>query len=87
MQPLEKVVSCEISFIPIQSRDYIKDVDRVLDLIKESGLAHTIGSMSTCIHGGKTEIFNLLEKIYTAMEDICLFKINVGLSNICGCKS
>jgi len=84
---MEKIMACEISFIPIQSTDYLADVNEVLSIISESGMKHTVGEMSTTITGTKAQLFALIQKIYDSMEEKTKFSMQLKLSNICGCKS
>lgn len=81
------MTSLEISFLPIQSEDFIKDVDKVLDIIKQSGLEYKIGLMSTEIIGNYSELIELIKTIYEKMQDECKFEIVAKISNICGCWS
>jgi uncharacterized protein YqgV (UPF0045/DUF77 family) len=85
MCPLEKITSCQLSFIPIQSEDYLSDIDMVLKEIVASGLEYSIGEMSTIIKGSKHDILNLISNIYDSMTAKCSFVIDVRISNTCGC--
>lgn len=44
-----KIAACEISFLPIESRNYSEDVKQVLSIIEGSGLEYSAGVMSTFI--------------------------------------
>lgn len=81
----EKIISCEISFVPIQSESYLSDVDKVVKLIKESELDYQVGIFSTTIQGDKDKIFSLLKKIFDEMETRTKFLIITKISNLCGC--
>ena len=83
---MEKTITCEISFIPIQSIDYKIDVDEVIDIISNSGLKYIIGLMSTTIVGTKQKIFSLIQEIFDQMENKTKFTISVKMSNECGCN-
>jgi uncharacterized protein YqgV (UPF0045/DUF77 family) len=87
MCPLEKIISCQLSFIPIQSKNYLLDVEMVLDRIKDSGLEYNVGEMSTVIKGNKAKVLNLISDIYDMMSLQCSFVIDMRLSNVCGCNS
>ncbi len=78
-------MGCEISFIPIQSNEYIDEIDEVLSIIKASGMSYAIGAMSTSISGNKEQIFKLIKKIYDTMEEKTMFSMQLKLSNVCGC--
>lgn len=82
---VEKIISCQLSFIPIQSENYLVDIDRVLKKIITSELQYSIGEMSTIIKGSKTNILNLISNIYDLMAPKCSFVIDIRISNICGC--
>lgn len=83
MRSLDKVISAEISFSPLESGDYVKDIDRVLGLIDESGLDYQVGMMSTLVIGKAKEIFQLLEGIYEKSDEACGFTFHVTISNRC----
>jgi uncharacterized protein YqgV (UPF0045/DUF77 family) len=83
---MEKIMGCEISFIPIKSNDYINEINEVLTIIADSGLPHTVGAMSTAISGNRERIFALVQEIYNKMENKTLFSMQLKLSNVCGCS-
>ncbi|WP_459195855.1 YkoF family thiamine/hydroxymethylpyrimidine-binding protein [Wukongibacter baidiensis] len=83
---MEKIASCEISYIPIMSKDYIGDVDRVIDIIKSYGLECNVGILSTTIRGNKEKLFSLIKEIYDTMDDVSSFTMDIKISNICGCN-
>ncbi|WP_183108711.1 YkoF family thiamine/hydroxymethylpyrimidine-binding protein [Thermohalobacter berrensis] len=83
---MEKIASCEISFIPIMSKDYISDIKKVLEIIKSYNLEHNIGILSTTIRGNKDDILKLIKNIYNTMDEICSFTMDIKISNICGCE-
>lgn len=85
MCPVEKVASCEMAFVPVQSAGYARDVERLLELIAASGLSHTVGSMSTLVQGNASDILSLVERIYREMDSVCSFVLDLRLSNLCGC--
>lgn len=87
MCPMEKITSCQLSFIPIQGEDYLYEINMVLDIIKASGLEYGIGEMSTVLKGSKIEILELINSIYDLMSPKCSFVMDIRLSNTCGCKS
>lgn len=45
MCSMEKIniVSCQITYFPIDSKYYLDEINKVLELIKESGLQYNIG--------------------------------------------
>ncbi|NLY70798.1 MAG: hypothetical protein GX076_03840 [Clostridiales bacterium] len=86
MCTLGKIAACEISFLPIQSSNANADVNKVIELIEQSGLEYSVGAMSTLVRGQKDIVFNLLEEIYAKMDEECKFVITAKISNICGCE-
>ncbi|SHK25351.1 YkoF family thiamine/hydroxymethylpyrimidine-binding protein [Paramaledivibacter caminithermalis] len=86
MCSMEKIASCEISYIPIMSENYIDDVNRVIDIIKSCELECNIGILSTTIRGNKDRIFSLIKEIYDTMDEVTSFTIDIKISNICGCN-
>lgn len=85
MRAVEEMMSCQISFCPLGSTDISGDVDRVLEVIRLSGLDHQVGVFSTVVRGEKDRVFNLTREIYQAMEKTCGFVMDVKFSNLCGC--
>ena len=85
MCAVDKIASCQLSFIPIQSENYLEDIDIVLKEIVASRMEYSIGEMSTVIKGSKLNILNLLSNIYDIMEPKCSFVIDIRISNACGC--
>ncbi len=88
MCPVEKVrmASCQISFAPIAREDYMADIERVLDIIKDSGLEHNVGLLSTVVIGKNSRVLGLVSSIYEAMDGVCSFAEDVKLANLCGCE-
>lgn len=86
MCTMEKIASCEIAFIPIVSKDYISDINKVLDIIKSYDLEYNVGILSTTIRGDKEKIHKLILEIYNHMDKECKFTMDIKLSNICGCN-
>lgn len=86
MCAVEKIASCQISFAPIGSIDYLGEIQQVLNIIRNSGLEHDIGILSTVVRGEKIKVFKLIKDIYDNMEDACNFTMDVKISNLCGCE-
>lgn len=86
MCSMEKIASCEISYIPIISKDYIEDVNKVIEIIKAYKLEYTVGILSTTIRGNKENIFSLIKEIYDKMDEVSSFTMDIKISNICGCS-
>ena len=86
MGSVEKVVSCELAFLPIGEGDYGGEVDEVLAMIKKSGLEHSVGPMSTFLRGDRAALWRLLSGIDAAMAGRCKFLMDIRFSNVCGCE-
>jgi len=82
---MEKIASCQLSFTPIVSDDYIADVNRVLEIISNSGLENEVGVLSTFIRGEKGRVLKLIADVYEEMDGITNFSMDIKISNICGC--
>jgi len=83
---MEKIASCQISFTPIMSKNYIDDVDKVLEIIKDYDLECKIGILSTTVRGNKDKIFSMIREIYDTMDNTTSFVVDIKISNICGCN-
>ena len=82
---MEKIITCEISFIPIGNSDYENEINRVIDIIRSFGIECHTGLLSTTVRGGKEEIFNMLRQIFDESEKRTKFTMTIKLSNECGC--
>ena len=87
MCAVDKMISCEVAFTPLGRSDYITCVDRVLGVIKASGLPCSVGDFSTAVKGEKEAVFGLVRGIYDEMEDECGIILDVKISNVCGCAA
>ena len=81
------IISCQISYFPIDSKHYLDEINEVLDLIKGSGLDYDIGILSTTIKGDAEKVFSLVRSIHKKMSSkSCKYTMNIMVSNICGCQ-
>ncbi len=81
------IVSCQITYFPIDSKKYLDEINEVLALFKASGLEYDIGALSTTIKGEAETIFNLISSIHNEMSSKnCNYTMNIMVSNICGCQ-
>lgn len=87
MCAVEKIATCQISFTPIVSTNYIEDINKVLDIIKSYGVDYNVGMMSTTIKGNKETLLKIINQIFNTMYEICSFTMDVKLSNVCGCNN
>lgn len=82
-----KVVSCQMSYFPIDSKEYLREVDGVLELIKESGLQYNVDLLSTTLRGESEKVFDLISRIHREMSGKNYnYTMNIMISNICGCE-
>jgi uncharacterized protein YqgV (UPF0045/DUF77 family) len=86
MCAMEKIASCQITFTPIDSNNYLEDIDKVLEIIKSFSLEYDVSILSTVVRGEKSRILDMICTIYNTMDDICSFTMDVKISNICGCR-
>lgn len=86
MRDVEEMTTCQISFLPIESKNYKDDIKRVLSLIEESGLDLRTGDVSTTVKGSRELIWVLIRNIYETMDPGCRFVIDLKISIICGCR-
>ncbi len=83
----EHLVSCQISYSPIDSKNYLQEVDRVLQVIKASNLDYQVGDLATVVKGQADKVFKLLAAIDHEMsKDDYHYTMTILLSNICGCE-
>lgn len=81
------IVSCQIAYFPVGSREYSNEIKKVLNLIEGSGLDYDVGDMSTVVKGEPRKVFNLIDSIHRQMTlKNCNYTMNIVISNICGCK-
>ena len=81
---VEEVISCQISFNPINSRDYLGEIEKVLHIIRSYDVEYSIGILSTSMVGDKEKIFTLIRELYESMKKVCGFSMDIKISNICG---
>lgn len=80
------IVSCQLSFLPIGSEEYLDEIDKVLNLIKATGLKYNIDILSTTIVGDSNKILDLINRIHKEMSfGGCNYMMNIIISNVCGC--
>jgi uncharacterized protein YqgV (UPF0045/DUF77 family) len=79
----EKVISCEVSYLPLDSNTN-NNVDAILDVIKSSGVDYDIGSFRTILTGDMNDIMKLIKNIYHKAEQYGGFVIDIRMSNVCG---
>lgn len=51
-----------IQIVPLQSEQAYDKIDRVIDLIKSTGLRYEVGPFNTCIEGEIDELLELIKQ-------------------------
>lgn len=83
----QAIISCQISFYPLNTKKVNEQVKKVINLIKDSKLEYESDSVSTIIYGRAEEIYSLLAEITLKMDkDQSEFSMSINISNSCGCK-
>ena len=83
----QTIISCQISFYPLNTKKVNEQVKKVINLIKDSNLEYESNSVSTIIYGRAEKIYSLLAEITKEMdEDKNEFSMSINISNSCGCK-
>lgn len=83
--PGEQIISCQLAFYPLGSSDTSDEIEQVLALIRQAGVTHEVGAMSTLLYGSPAAVFSLLRTIAETMDSGgCHFTMAVTLSNTCG---
>lgn len=79
---MEKQVTAEISFFPIQSEDYKTDINKAIEIIRSFNLEYKIGLLSTTVRGDQTIIFKIVYKIFSSLDETGKFVLSVKYSNL-----
>ncbi|MGM0500518.1 MAG: YkoF family thiamine/hydroxymethylpyrimidine-binding protein [Bacillota bacterium] len=83
----QTIISCQISFYPLNTKEVNQQVKKVINLINESNLEYESNSLSTIIYGSAEKIYALLAEITVKMdEDQSEFSMSINISNSCGCE-
>ena len=85
MSSLDKIVACQISYLPLRTENIDEKVEKILYILRNSGLEFKIGSFATEIKGTKARVFSAIKDIFEAAETEGQFVLELKLSNICGC--
>lgn len=76
-------ISCEVSYLPLNSKT-TEHIDKILNLITNSGIEYEIGYYRTILRGDMTEILNLIKNLYVKADSFGDFVLDVRFSNTCG---
>ncbi len=83
----KKIISCQISFYPLNTIKVNEEVKEVLKIIDESGLRYESNALSTIVYGNVSDVYSLLEDITIKMDkNENEFAISLNISNSCGCE-
>jgi uncharacterized protein YqgV (UPF0045/DUF77 family) len=83
MSEVGQGVSVEIKVTPMQSTDYLSDIETAIECIEKSGLYYSVGPMSTVVSGPLQKVLDLIQTLYLVLDDRCTFALDVRLSNGC----
>ncbi|NLO25810.1 MAG: hypothetical protein GX114_06675 [Clostridiales bacterium] len=81
------IVSCQVSFYPLYTKECIAPVKEVVGIIEKStGVSSSVNEMSTIIRGERGAVMGVLEDIQREMEEKGIrYTMVMTLSNTCGC--
>ena len=79
------IISCQLSFYPLNTHEVNEKVKKVIHFIDESNLDYETNDLSTTIYGEATKVYSLLEEITYKMDED-EFAISLNISNSCGCE-
>jgi uncharacterized protein YqgV (UPF0045/DUF77 family) len=81
------IISCQISFYPLNTREVNEKVKKVINIIKASKLEYESNPLSTIVYGKADKVYSLLEEITIKMDqDNSEFSMSINISNSCGCE-
>ena len=63
MSSLDKIVACQISYLPLKTENVEEKVEKVLYILRNSGLEYKIGSFASEIKGTKARVFSAIKDI------------------------
>ena len=85
MHDPDRKIACQTSYIPLGTENIEEKVEKVLYMLRNSGLEFKVSSFATEIKGSKARMFSLIEDIFEIAETEGQFVLELKLSNICGC--
>jgi len=81
---MEKIIACQISYVPVRTDRIDEKVENILSLIENSGLEWNTGLFASEVRGPKIPVFSLIDDIFEGAEAEGQFILEIKLSNICG---
>ncbi|HBH49845.1 MAG TPA: hypothetical protein DDX98_14465 [Bacteroidales bacterium] len=83
----ENIIACQISYLPLNSENYLKDIDEVIHLLLTDFPDCQVGEISTYFRGPADRVLNTVRKIIFKMDNKeKQYSIRIEYSNICGCQ-
>ncbi len=79
-------VTCEFSLYPLGDVNLGQELDKAMAAVGETGLAYTVGNMSTYLEGEAGEVFAALDKAFAAIAREQWVVMTVTVSNACPAK-
>jgi|LGVF01.2.fsa_nt_gb uncharacterized protein YqgV (UPF0045/DUF77 family) len=84
MSQMDQVMNCQVSFIPLENNTINTSVNDVIELIKNSNLNYSVGTMSTELKGNRKQILKLIDTLLDYATQNTQFILDVRFSNQCG---
>lgn len=84
MSKMDQIISCQISFIPINEGNINLSVDRILKLVETSGIEYKVGMMSTELKGERESLMQLINQMMDYALKNTKFILDIRFSNQCG---
>lgn len=85
MCAVAKVMACQVSYLPLGTDNLDVETDKILEVIRESGLEHSVGALATEVRGPRSELLALIGTMVAVAERESRFVLDVRISNTCGC--
>ncbi|MBN2259697.1 MAG: thiamine-binding protein [Clostridiales bacterium] len=84
MSQMDKMITCQLAYLPLEDNFIELTVQGVLDLIQKSNLKFAVGAMSTVVTGDKNSVMILVDQILEYAMDNSKFVLDIKISNTCG---
>ena len=84
MSEMDKVITCQISFLSLGNEKVDLAVKKVIDIIESFNVNVRVGLLSTEIKGPSSEILKLIQEIVSYSNKHSKFVLDIKISNICG---
>jgi uncharacterized protein YqgV (UPF0045/DUF77 family) len=77
------IVQVQFSVYPLKEAHLSPYIEKVLEIIKHTGLEIEEGSMSSVVYGESATIFKAFDEVVNALGDRIHFVITAAISNAC----